>query len=164
MAVNSRLLGLLAKSRIEYELMPHREAFTAQEVAQTAHIRGRRLAKVVLVRAGRAEYLMAVVPASAHVDLELLGRISGHKHLELASEGEIQRVFPDCELGAMPPFGNLYGLPIYLDACFEREENFIFQAGNHHEVVRMPFPEYERLAGPFAKVACLHHEVVSAAS
>lgn len=161
MAVNSRLLGLLAKSRIEYELMPHREAFTAQEVAQSAHIRGRRLAKVVLVRAGRGDYLMAVVPASAHVDLERLGRISGHKHLELATEGEIQRVFPDCELGAMPPFGNLYGLPVYLDACFESEESFIFQAGNHHEVVRMTFPEYERLAGPFAKVACLHHEVVS---
>jgi len=113
MAVNSRLLGLLAKSRIEYELMPHREAFTAQEVAQTAHIRGRRLAKVVLVRAGHGAYLMAVIPASAHVDLELLGRISGHKDLELASEGEIQRVFPDCELGAMPPFGNLYDLPVY---------------------------------------------------
>lgn len=164
MAVNSRLLGLLAKSRLEYELMPHREAFTAQEVAQTAHIRGRRLAKVVLVRAGRGDYLMVVVPASTHVDLELLGRISGHKHLELATEGEIQRVFPDCELGAMPPFGNLYGLPVYLDACFAHEENITFQAGNHHEVVRMTFAEYERLAGPFAKVACLHHEVVSATS
>jgi Ala-tRNA(Pro) deacylase len=162
MAVNSRLLGLLAKSRIEYELMPHPEAFTAQEVAQTAHIRGRRLAKVVLVRAGRSDYVMAVVPASSHVDLELLGRISGHKHLVLATEGEIQRVFPDCELGAMPPFGNLYGLQVYLDACFAQQENFIFQAGNHHEVVRMTFPEYERLAGPFAKVACLHHEVATA--
>jgi Ala-tRNA(Pro) deacylase len=162
MAVNSRLLGLLAKSRIEYELMPHREAFTAQEVAQTTHIRGHRLAKVVLVRAGRGEYLMAVVPASAHVDLELLARISSHKHLELATEGEIQRMFPDCELGAMPPFGNLYGLPVHLDACFEREEDFIFQAGNHHEVVRMTFAEYELLAGPFAKVTCLHREVVAA--
>jgi len=164
MAVNGRLLGLLVKSRIEYELMPHREAYTAQEVAQTAHVRGRRLAKVVLVRAGRGDYLMAVVPASTHVDLELLGRISGHQHLALATEGEIQRVFPDCELGAMPPFGNLYGLPVYLDACFAQQENIIFQAGNHHEVVRMTFPEYERLAGPFAKVACLHHEVAPAAA
>jgi Ala-tRNA(Pro) deacylase len=163
MSVNSRLLGILAKSRIEYELMPHREAYTAQEVAQTAHIRGRRLAKVVLVRAGRGDYLMAVVPASAHVDLELLGRISGHTQLELATEGEIQRVFPDCELGAMPPFGNLYGLPVYLDACLSHQEHVIFQAGNHHEVVRMTFPEYERLAGPFARVACLHYEVAPTA-
>ena len=162
MAVNSRLLGLLAKNRIEYELMPHREAFTAQEVAQTAHIRGRRLAKVVLVRAGRGDYLMVVVPASTHVDLELLERVSGHKHLVLATEGEIQRVFPDCELGAMPPFGNLYGMPVYLDACFAGQEIIIFQAGNHHEVVRMTFSEYERLAGPFARVTCLHHAVAPA--
>lgn len=162
MAVNSRLLGLLAKNRIEYELMPHREAFTAQEVAQTAHIRGRRLAKVVLVRAGRDTYLMAVVPASTHVDLELLGRISGHRHLELATEAEVRRVFPDCEVGAMPPFGNLYEVPIYLDACFAGQEHVTFQAGNHHEVVRMTFREYERLAGPFANVACLHHEVAAA--
>ena len=162
MAVNSRLLGLLAKSRLEYELLPHREAFTAQEVAQTAHIRGRRLAKVVLVRAGRGDYIMAVVPASTHVDLERVRWIGGFKQLELATEGEVQRVFPDCELGAMPPFGNLYGLPIYLDACFANEEDFIFQAGNHHEVVRMTFAEYECLAGPFAHVTCLHHEAAPA--
>ena len=161
MSVNSRLLGLLAKSRIEYELMPHREAFTAQEVAQTAHIRGRRLAKVVLVRVDRNEYFMAVVPASTHVDLELLERISGQRPLALASEGEIQRVFPDCEPGAMPPFGNLYGLPVYLDACLARQEHITFQAGNHHEVVRITFPEYERLAGPFARVTCLHQEVAA---
>ena len=163
MSVNGRLLALLARDRIEYELVPHREAFTAQEVAQTTHIRGRRLAKVVLVRAGRAGklaggYLMAVVPASAHVDLELLARVSGHEHLELASEGEIQGVFPDCEPGAMPPFGNLYGIPSYLDTCLAREQDITFQAGNHHEVVRMTFPDYERLAGPFARIACLHHE------
>ena len=162
MSVNTRLLVLLAKNRIEYELMPHREAFTSQEVAQSVHVRGRQLAKVVLVRAGRNEFLMAVVPASTHVDLERLGRISGHQHLALATEGEIQHVFSDCEPGAMPPFGNLYDLPVYLDACFAAQDHIIFQAGNHHEVVRMPFPEYERLAGPFARVACMHHEVVPA--
>ena len=156
MAVSSRLQSLLVRSRVEYELLPHREAFTAQEVAQSTHVRGRRLAKVVMVRAGRDQYLMAVVPASEHVDLELLAHVSGRKRLELATEGEILRVFPDCEPGAMPPFGNLYDLPIFLDACFAHEEPIIFQAGNHHEVVRMPFAEYERLAGPFTKVACLH--------
>jgi len=156
MAVNSRLQSLLVQSRVEYELLPHREAFTAQEVAQSTHVRGRRVAKVVLVRAKRDQYLMAVVPASEHVDLELLAHVSGHKHLELATEGEILRVFPDCEPGAMPPFGNLYDLPIFLDACLAHEDTIIFQAGNHHEVVRMPFSQYERLAGPFAKVACLH--------
>ena len=156
MAVNSRLQSLLVRSRVEYELLPHREVFTAQEVAQSTHVRGRQVAKVVLLRAGRDIYLMAVVPASEHVDLEVLAHVSGHAHLELAAEGEILRVFPDCEPGAMPPFGNLYDLPVFLDACFTHEESIIFQAGNHHEVVRMPFAEYDRLARPFAKVACLH--------
>lgn len=163
MAVNNRLQSLLVQSRVEYELLPHREAFTAQEVAQTAHVRGRRVAKVVLVRAERDQYLMAVVPASEHVDLEMLAHVSGHKHLDLANEGEIIRVFPDCEPGAMPPFGNLYDTPIYLDECLAREDTIIFQAGNHHEVVRMPFEQYERLAGPFAKVAPLHRAGATAA-
>jgi Ala-tRNA(Pro) deacylase len=156
MAANSRLQALFAKSRIEYEILSHREAFTAQEVAQAAHERGRRVAKVVLLRARRDDYLMAVVPASCHVDLDIVERISGLKGLVVASEGEVLRVFPDCEPGAMPPFGNLYGLPTYLDECFARQEQIIFQDGNHHEVIRMPFAEYERLAGPFARVACLH--------
>lgn len=163
MSVNGRLLALLAKQRIEYELMPHREAFTSQEVAQTVHVRGRQLAKVVLVRAGCGSYLMAVVPASTHLDLDRLGRISGHEHLALATETEILRIFPDCEVGAMPPFGNLYGLPVYLDACLADQDHIVFQAGNHHEVVRMTFPEYEQLAAPFARVTCLHHEVVPTA-
>jgi len=157
MAVNSRLMALLAKNRIEYELMPHREAFTAQEVAQSAHV------KVVLVREGRDRFLMAVVPASLHVDLEVLSRVSGRKHLALATESEVEREFPDCEVGAMPPFGHLYNLPLYLDQCLRREADIIFQAGNHHEVVRMPFTEYERLAGPFEKVACLHAAETAAA-
>ena len=156
MAVNQRLLSLLVRSRVEYELLPHREAFTAQQVAESTHVRGRRLAKVVLVRSGRDRYLMAVVPASEHVDLEVLAHLSGHAHLELAAEGEMLRVFPDCEAGAMPPFGNLYDVPVFLDACLAHEEDIIFQAGNHHEVVRMPVAEYERLAGPFAEVVCLH--------
>jgi len=156
MAVNRRLQSLLMLNRVEYELLPHREAFTAQEVAQTTHVRGRRLAKVVLVRTGRNRYLMAVLPASEHVDLEVLAHLSGHERLRLASEEEMLRAFPDCEPGAIPPFGNLYDVPVFLDTCLTHEEDIIFQAGNHHEVVRMPFAEYERLAGPFAEVACLH--------
>lgn len=156
MAVNSRLQSLLIRERVEYEVIPHREVYTAQEVAQATHVRGRQLAKVVLVRADHGRYLMAVLPASEHADLDLLAHIAGHKHLTLATEGEIRKVFPDCEPGAMPPFGSLYGLPVYLDACLAREEDITFQAGNHHEVVRIPFAVYERLAGPFARVACLH--------
>jgi Ala-tRNA(Pro) deacylase len=162
MAVNSRLLALLVRSRVEYELVPHREAFTAQEVAHTVHVRGRRLTKVVVVRAGRERYLMVALPASCHVDLAVLARVSGHRELDLATESEIRRVFPDCELGAMPPFGHLYGLPLYLDACLAEQDEIQFQAGNHHEVIRMNFTDYERLARPFARIECVHAGIASA--
>ncbi len=156
MAVNHRLLRLLVTSRVEYELVPHREAFTAQEIAQTSHIAGARLAKVVLVRAGDDRYLMAVLPASCHLDLDVLARLSPETHVALAREQEIQRLFPDCEVGAMPPFGTLYHLPLYLDACFLEHDDIVFQAGNHHELIRMDVRDYERMALPFAAVECLH--------
>jgi len=162
MAVNHRLLRLLVTNRVEYELVPHREAFTAQEIAQTSHIAGGRLTKVVVVRAGGDRYLMAVLPASCHLDLDVLARLSAEAHLALADEREIQRLFPDCEVGAMPPFGTLYDLPLYLDACLLEHDDIAFQAGNHHELIRMDVADYERIARPFAAVECLHAAPVAA--
>jgi Ala-tRNA(Pro) deacylase len=159
MSISARLQQVLVRSRVEYDLIQHREAFTAGRVAQESHIRGRNLAKVVVVRTPEPGYLMTVLPASCHIDLARLERMTGRPGLELASERELQRLFPDCEAGAMPPFGHLYGLPIFLDACFRDHEDIWFQAGNHHEVVRLSMPEYERLAGPFARVECLHEDV-----
>ena len=156
MAVNHRLLRLLVSSRVEYELVPHREAFTAQEVAQTSHIAGGRLTKVVLVRAGDNRYLMAALPASCHLDLDALARLSSEPLVVLADEREIQRLFPDCEVGAMPPFGALYDLPLYLDPCLLEHDEIVFQAGNHHELIRMDARDYERIARPFAGLECLH--------
>ena len=156
MAVNHRLLRLLVTTRLEYELLPHREAFTAQEIAQTSHVAGGRLAKVVLVRTGPGRYLMAALPASCHLDLDILARRSAEGHVVLASEREIQRLFPDCEVGAMPPFGNLYDLPLYLDPCLLEHDDIVFQAGNHHELIRMDVKDYECIAAPFVAVGCLH--------
>jgi Ala-tRNA(Pro) deacylase len=164
MAVNERLLRLLVSSRIEYELLPHREAFTAQDVAQTSHVAGRRLAKVVVARAMGGRYLMAVLPASYHLELGKLERLSRLEGLALASEHEIQPLFPDCEVGAMPPFGHLYNLPLYVDACLMEGENIVFQAGNHHEAIRMSLADYDRLARPFAAIECLHASAVAARS
>ena len=82
--------------------------------------------------------------------------MTGRRQLVLASEGEIRELFPDCEVGAMPPFGNLYQLPMYLDACFRGEEDFYFQAGNHHEVVKLKFTDFERLVQPLAGESHLH--------
>ncbi len=156
MSISSRLQQVLVRSRVEYDLIQHHEAFTASHVAQESHVRGRNLAKVVVVRTADAGHLMVVLPASCHLDLARLERVSGRHGLHLASEHEFPRLFPDCEAGAMPPFGHLYGIPMYLDACFRDHEDIWFQAGNHHEVVRLSMPDFERIAGPFARVECLH--------
>jgi Ala-tRNA(Pro) deacylase len=156
MALNDRLKHFLAQQKIEYDTLPHREVFTAQEVAATTHVPGRQLAKVILVREDGKGYLMAVLPASCRLDVSTLTAVSGKRKLSLAGEDEVGRVFPDCEIGAMPPFGNLYDLPVYVDACFPREKELYFQAGNHHEVVRMRYGEYERLVRPVAGEFCLH--------
>ena len=161
-AVSEKLLRLLVSSRIEYELLPHREAFTALEVAQTTHVAGRHVAKVVVVRATGVRYLMAVLPASCHLDLAMLARLSGEKELTLSKELEIRRLFPDCEVGAMPPFGNLYGLPLYVDACLMEGDSIVFQAGNHHEVIRLNLADYRQLARPFAAIECLHAGLAAA--
>jgi len=154
-----RVKRLLDENRISYEVIPHREAFTSQEVAQTTHVPGRRVAKVVILREAADSFLMTVLPASEHLDLSVFRHMTGRRGITMASEDELRRLFPDCELGAMPPFGKLYDLPAYVDACFWDEDTFYFQAGNHHEVVRLAFADYERVAGPFAGEYHLHEVV-----
>uniref|UniRef100_A0A832I4A2 YbaK/EbsC family protein n=1 Tax=Eiseniibacteriota bacterium TaxID=2212470 RepID=A0A832I4A2_UNCEI len=158
MALNERLVRLLDEQGASFAIVPHRVAFTAQEVAHASHVSGWKVAKVVVVREGLRNYLMAVVPASAHLDFGILRRMTGRKELGLANEEELRMLFPDCDPGAMPPFGNLYGMPVYLDACFRDARDIYFQAGNHAELVRMRFADYEALAGPFAGEFCLHEE------
>jgi Ala-tRNA(Pro) deacylase len=157
-----RVKRLLDQNQIRYDVIPHREAFTSQEVAQTTHVPGRRVAKVVILREAEGSFIMVVIPASEHLDLSVFRHMTGRQGVTMAGEDDLKRLFPDCELGAMPPFGPLYGLPAYVDACFWDEADFYFQAGNHHEVVRIPFVEYERVAGPFAGEFHLH-EVMKAA-
>ncbi len=156
MALGERLRRFLDDQKITYHLLPHREAFTAQEVAQASHVPGRELAKALVLREDMTRYLMLVLPAPCRVDLSALKQEIGKRKLCLASEGELKQLFPDCETGAMPPFGNLYGLPVYVDACFPRTADFFFQAGNHHEVVRMPYQDFERLVRPTVGEFCLH--------
>jgi Ala-tRNA(Pro) deacylase len=154
-----RVKQLLDDKQINYEIIPHREAFTSQEVAQTTHVPGRRVAKLVILREAKGSFVMTVLPASEHLDLAVFRHMTGRQGVAMATEEELRRLFPDCELGAMPPFGNLYQLPTYVDACFWDEEDFYFQAGNHREAVRMAFADYERIAGPFAGEFHLHEVV-----
>ncbi len=156
MTMNVRLQAFLEAEQASYATRTHAPAFTAQEVAALSHVPGRDLAKAVVARSEDGRYLMAVLPASCRVDLAALARAAGTRKLSLAREEEVLKLFPDCEAGAMPPFGRLYGLPVYVDDCFSRNETLFFQAGNHREVVGMPYAEFERLAAPVVGEFCLH--------
>lgn len=147
---------LLDAGETPYGILPHREVFTAQEAAETSHVSGRRLAKVLIAREHDGRYLMVVLPAPCRVDLAAVREAAGSRRLSLATERELAALFPDCDMGAMPPFGSLYDLPVYVDACFPRAGDFFFQAGNHQEVVRIRYEEFERLAHPVVGEFCLH--------
>ncbi len=151
-----RVKQLLDAGATRYEMQPHREVFTAQEVAKTSHVSGRRLAKVLIAKEHDGRYLMAVLPAPCRVDLAALRSAAGTRRLSLATEGDLAALFPDCDTGAMPPFGNLYNLPVYVDACFPGAGDFFFQAGNHQEIIRMLYEDFERLVHPVVGEFCLH--------
>lgn len=147
---NSKLVEYLDQNDVRYVTQRHSKAFTAQEVAAAAHVPGRELAKPVMVKLdGRLS--MAVLPASHQVQLERLARETGASQAELAEEKEFEGVFPETELGAMPPFGNLYGVPVFVDPSLEEDEEIAFSAGTHSEVVRMSYEDYRRLVGPQVK-------------
>lgn len=148
MALCERLKQLLAKEKVHYELLSHTQVFTAQEVAATSHVTGWHLAKVVVVRDEVGSSYMVAIPAPSFLDLTAVQRAVGVAKLRLAKEEDFRTLFPDCETGAMPPFGNLYGIPVYLDVELTRSKEFLFQAGNHKEVVRMSYADYARLAQP----------------
>lgn len=151
-----RAKHLLETSGVVYETVPHSEAFSAQGVASAAHISGWELAKVVIVRAPKEYPVMVVLPASCRLNLEKLATVLDKTSVSLVPEEEVRDLFPDCETGAMPPFGHLYGMPVYVDGCFSKTGQFAFQAGNHHEAVRMKYLEYERLVRPIVAEFCWH--------
>jgi len=159
--VLERLKTLFKKEKVSYRIIPHSEVYTAPEVAASIHAPGRQVAKVVMVRAD-GRYVMAVLPSHRHVDLSRFGKMIGAGHVALAKEWEIEKLCPDCEAGAMPPFGDLYGLPVYLDKSLVREPEIFFQAGSHHEVIEMHEEDFKRLAHP--KLGHFLAEQVNAAS
>ncbi len=151
-----RARHLLETNGVPFETLPHREAYTAQGVAAAAHVSGWLLAKVLVVRAPGESPAMVVLPASCRLDLAALARVLGKPSVTLLPEDEMRALFPDCEVGAMPPFGQLYALPVWVDACFPKAGEFAFQAGNHHEVVRIHYADYERLVQPVVAEFCRH--------
>jgi len=147
-----RLKDYLESRGVKYESLRHYEMFTAQETAQMAHVPGRELAKTVMVRID-GRIAMVVLPAPEKVDFGLLKGAAGARAAELAAEEEFTDLFPDCEVGAMPPFGNLYDIDVYVDEALTRDEQIAFNAGTHLELIRMAYKDFEKLVGP--KVARL---------
>jgi len=143
----SKLREFLDSHNVKYLVLSHSIAYTAQGVAALAHVKGRELAKTVIVKLDD-ELAMAVVPASFHVDLALLRNVAQAKTVALASEAEFKGRFPDCEPGSMPPFGNLYGMAVYADETLTHDEEIAFNAGSHRELVRMAWKDFERLVKP----------------
>ncbi len=148
MPLCERLQQFLIKEKVPHELLPHPQVFTAQEVAATSHVTGWHVAKVVVVHDPAGNYLMVAIPAPSRINLAAVEKATGKRGLRLAREDEFRPLFPDCETGAMPPFGNLYGMPLYLDESLTRAQEFLFQGGNHKEVVRVRYADYQRLAKP----------------
>jgi Ala-tRNA(Pro) deacylase len=141
------LQTFLDRHQVKYVTIRHSPAFTAQEIAASAHIPGKQLAKTVIVKLD-GQLAMAVLPASDTVDVERLKAAAGARTVALASEPDFQDRFPECEVGAMPPFGNLYGLDVWVAARLAEDEEIAFNAGDHTELMRMAYRDFDRLVHP----------------
>lgn len=145
--LSPRLHHFLDERHAPYATLTHPRTVTAQDTANAAHIGNLHFAKTVMLKVD-GRLAMAVMPAAYRVDLTRLSRALGGMPAELAGESDFKDAFPDCELGAMPPFGHLYGMPVYVDSRLADQSEIAFNAGSHTDVVRMPYAEFERLAQP----------------
>lgn len=152
----TRLKHCLDEQKVKYVAITHSLAFTAQEIAQSAHIQVQELAKTVMVIID-GKMAMAVLPASEKVDLGLLRQAAAASKVRLAREDEFRDRFPGCELGAMPPFGNLYGMEVFASETLAADEEIAFNGGSHTELVKIAYKDFERLVQPrVARLAPAH--------
>jgi Ala-tRNA(Pro) deacylase len=142
-----RLENYLRENKIPFEEQHHPRAVTAQEVAASEHVPGRMLAKTVMVL-GDGEIAMLALPAPYQVDLEKAAAALGVKEVRLALEEEFADTFADCEVGAMPPFGNLYGVAVYVEETLAEDETIVFRSGTHTETMSVSYSDFERLVEP----------------
>ena len=137
----------LEKNSISYQIFSHRPVFTAQQMAAEEHVPGMNVAKPVIVQAD-GKYYMCVLPACCKVDLEALRSQLGAGEIQLAGEKELAKLFPDCELGAEPPFGNVYGITTIMDQALTDDQYLLFQSGSHDHAIRINRNDYEQLVHP----------------
>jgi len=153
-----RLEQYLIDNRVYYEIQEHRAAFTIQEVAAALHEKGIHVAKVFVASAD-GQLIMLVLPAPAYVDLDRVKAMLNAKEVRRAREAEFAHLFPDCDVGAMPPFGNMYHLPVYLDGTLADQPYIVFQAGSHRKTIKIAMSDYWRLAAPTIGDFAVRHEV-----
>jgi Ala-tRNA(Pro) deacylase len=142
-----KLKEFLDNNHIKYVSIVHSRAYTASEIAQSAHIPGKEMAKTVMVKVD-GKMAMAVVPAPVQIDFDRLKRAIGANTVGLAMEQEFQDAFPECEVGAMPPFGNLYGMDVYASRQLAEDKEITFNAGSHTELIKLAYQDFERLVNP----------------
>lgn len=144
---SKKLKDYLDSNGVMYITMNHSPAYTAQQIAATSHISGNELAKTVIVRLD-GNIAMAVLPASYRINMNLLKDAAGAEIIELATEQEFINLFPECEIGAIPPFGNLYKMPVYFASSLSKDKEITFNAGTHSELIKMLYKDYEKLVDP----------------
>jgi len=142
-----KLKEFLDKHKVKYISISHSPSYTSQEIAASAHISGKQLAKTVIVKIN-GQYAMVVLPANDHVNFSALKSAIGAPNADLAPESEFKDKFPECEVGAMPPFGNLYGLPVYASSRLSSFDHIAFNAGSHSELIQLSYSDFERLVKP----------------
>lgn len=147
MTIARKLKEYLDENKVPYKVATHQEVYTAQEVAASLHVPGKELVKVVIIKA-KNKFIMAVLPADYKVNIEKVRTLLHDSEARLATEGEFKSLFPDCDVGAMPPFGNLYNVGVYVDKSLAEDEDIVFQAGSHVETIKMKYKDFDRIVGP----------------
>ncbi|MCR4406844.1 MAG: YbaK/EbsC family protein [Anaerolineae bacterium] len=147
MECRERLEQYLREHGVPFKVMTHSAAYTMPEVAAALHVPGKQVAKVVMVKAD-GKIVMLVIPTAYRLDFAQVRALLGVKKVSLAKEKEFADLFPDCATGAMPPFGNLYGVPVYVDQALAEEENIVFRVGTHQHTMKLAYADFARLAQP----------------
>jgi len=150
-----KLKDYLDRNDVPYVSITHSQAYTAQQIAASTHIRGKNMVKTVMVVVN-GTMAMAVLPSSYYVDFNLLKDVTGEGNVRLAGESEFKDMFQDCEVGAMPPFGNLYNLSVYVAKVLIENTEIAFNAGTHTEVIQMAYRDFERLVHPLVMKFAVH--------
>lgn len=147
MSVSTTLKSYLDKNKIPYETLTHEEVYTSQETAEKQDVPGQNFAKCVVIN-WYGKYALAVLPSTHRVNLEKLSQEMGGKEMKLATEDEFGKLFPDCDLGAMPPMGQIYDMPVWVDKLLAKDEWIVFNAGSHTDTIRMKFDDFKKWSKP----------------